>query len=108
VVNNPAYLYGFTAEPTLHIGPFYARLTGGYAWDLGEGTWLYDKEPMNNGSNFKSTGWYVMAEAGIHWKFSHSLVPSGSGNSYDGDYGVTDSVSVGQKSARTKERRAHK
>lgn len=108
VVNNPAYLYGFTAEPTLHIGPFYARLTGGYAWDLGEGTWLYDKEPMNNGSNFKSTGWYVMAEAGIHWKFSNSLVPSRSGNSWDGDYGVTDSVSVGQKSPRTKERRAHK
>ncbi len=106
VVTNPAYLYGLTVEPTLHVGPFYARITGGYAWDLGEGTWLYQNEPMNNGSNFKSTGWYVMAEAGLHWKFNNELL--GSERSYDMDYAITDSVSVGKKSPRTKERRAQK
>ncbi|MEY3716404.1 MAG: hypothetical protein RL285_279 [Bacteroidota bacterium] len=106
VVTNPAYLYGLTVEPTVHVGPFYARITGGYAWDLGEGTWLYQNEPMNNGSNFKSTGWYVMAEAGLHWKFNNELL--GSERSYDMDYAITDSVSVGKKSPRTKERRAQK
>ena len=111
MVTNPAYLYGLTVEPTVHVGPFYARITGGYAWDLGEGTWLYKKEPMNNGSNFKSTGWYVMAEAGLHWKFNQALFRSYSNESYDGYDAVgVDSVavSVGRKSPRTKERRAQK
>ncbi|MBM3438330.1 MAG: hypothetical protein FJX91_04265 [Bacteroidetes bacterium] len=101
VVKNPAYLYGLTIEPAIHVGPFFARLTGGYAWDLGEGTWLYQKEPMNNGSSFKSTGWYVMAEAGLHWKFGNTIMGSGSS---DYDY-VTDSVSVGRKSPKHQERR---
>lgn len=106
VVTNPAYLYGFTVEPTLHVGPFFARLTGGYAWDFGDGAWKYQNEPMNNGSIFKSSGWYVMAEAGLHWKFNNELL--GSERSYDMDYAITDSVSVGKKSPRTKERRAQK
>jgi len=101
VVKNPAYLYGLTIEPAIHVGPFFARLTGGYAWDLGEGTWLYQKEPMNNGSSFKSTGWYVMAEAGLHWKFGNIIMGSGSS---DYDY-ETDSVSVGRKSPKQQERR---
>jgi hypothetical protein len=110
VVTNPAYLYGLTAEPTLHIGPFYARITGGYAWDFGDGTWLYQNEPMNNGSNFKSTGWYVMAEAGLHWKFNQALFRSYSYESYDGydEVAIDSAAAVGKKSPRTKERRAQK
>jgi hypothetical protein len=73
VVTNPAYLYGLTIEPTVHVGPFFARVTGGYAWDLGESTWMYQNEPMNNGSEFKSTGWYLMGEVGLHWKFDDDL-----------------------------------
>jgi hypothetical protein len=110
VVTNPAYLYGLTAEPTLHVGPFYARITGGYAWDFGDGTWLYQNEPMNNGSNFKSTGWYVMAEAGLHWKFNQALFRSYSYESYDGydEVAIDSAAAVGKKSPRTKERRAQK
>jgi hypothetical protein len=107
VVSNPAYLYGLTIEPTVHVGPFFARVTGGYAWDLGESTWLYQKEPMNNGSEFKSTGWYLMGEVGLHWKFDDNLYSGGSrSESYSYDTAAT--VSVGQKSPRTKERRTQK
>ena len=107
VVSNPAYLYGLTIEPTVHVGPFFARFTGGYAWDLGESTWLYQKEPMNNGSEFKSTGWYLMGEVGLHWKFDDNLYSGGSrSESYSYDTAAT--VSVGQKSPRTKERRTQK
>jgi hypothetical protein len=107
VVSNPAYLYGLTIEPTVHVGPFFARFTGGYAWDLGESTWLYQKEPMNNGSEFKSNGWYLMGEVGLHWKFDDNLYSGGSRiESYSYDTAAT--VSVGQKSPRTKERRTQK
>lgn len=114
VVTNPAYLYGVTVEPTLHVGPFYARITGGYAWDFGDATWRYKNEPMNNGSNFKSTGWYVMAEAGLHWKFNQNLFHSNSDESYSGapydsiEAAVADSASVGKKSPSHKIRRSQK
>lgn len=107
VVTNPAYLYGLTIEPTVHVGPFFARVTGGYAWDLGESTWMYQNEPMNNGSEFKSTGWYLMGEVGLHWKFDDDLYSSASGRTEiytDTDY----AASVGKKSPRTKERRTQK
>jgi len=103
VVTNPAYLYGLTIEPTVHVGPFFARVTGGYAWDLGESTWMYQNEPMNNGSEFKSTGWYLMGEVGLHWKFDDDLYSSGRTETYT-DY----AASVGKKSPRTKERRTQK
>jgi hypothetical protein len=107
VVTNPAYLYGLTIEPTVHVGPFFARVTGGYAWDLGESTWMYQNEPMNNGSEFKSTGWYLMGEVGLHWKFDDDLYSGGSrSESYSYDAAAT--VSVGKKSPRTKERRTQK
>jgi hypothetical protein len=107
VVSNPAYLYGLTIEPTVHVGPFFARFTGGYAWDLGESTWLYQKEPMNNGSEFKSSGWYLMGEVGLHWKFDDNLY-SGGIRSESYSYDTAATVSVGQKSPRTKERRTQK
>jgi hypothetical protein len=106
VVTNPAYLYGLTIEPTVHVGPFFARVTGGYAWDLGESTWMYQNEPMNNGSEFKSTGWYLMGEVGLHWKFDDDLYSAGRRESYSYDAAAT--VSVGKKSPRTKERRTQK
>ena len=106
VVTNPAYLYGLTIEPTVHVGPFFARVTGGYAWDLGESTWMYRNEPMNNGSEFKSTGWYLMGEVGLHWKFDDDLYSAGRRESYSYDAAAT--VSVGKKSPRTKERRTQK
>ena len=94
VVRNPAYLYGLTAEPSIHIGPFFARVTGGYAWDLGESTWKYQNQSMNSGKGgFKSTGWYVMGELGLHWDFSESIYSGSSSTEYDDV--VTDSVSVG-------------
>ena len=106
VVTNPAYLYGLTIEPTVHVGPFFARVTGGYAWDLGESTWMYQNEPMNNGSEFKSTGWYLMGEVGLHWKFDDDLYSSASGRTEI--YTDYDAASVGKKSPRTKERRTQK
>ena len=65
---------------------------------------------MNNGSNFKSTGWYVMAEAGLHWKFNQALFRSYSYESYDGydEVAIDSAAAVGKKSPRTKERRAQK
>jgi hypothetical protein len=107
VVTNPAYLYGLTIEPTVHVGPFFARVTGGYAWDLGESTWMYQNEPMNNGSEFKSTGWYLMGEVGLHWKFDDDLYSGGS-RSESYSYDTVEAVSVGKKSPRTKERRTQK
>ena len=105
VVTNPAYLYGLTIEPTVHVGPFFARVTGGYAWDLGESTWMYQNEPMNNGSEFKSTGWYLMGEVGLHWKFDDDLYSSASGRT---EIYTDYDASVGKKSPRTKERRTQK
>ena len=105
VVTNPAYLYGLTIEPTVHLGPFFARVTGGYAWDLGESTWMYQNEPMNNGSEFKSTGWYLMGEVGLHWKFDDDLYSSASGRT---EIYTDYDASVGKKSPRTKERRTQK
>ena len=105
VVTNPAYLYGLTIEPTVHVGPFFARVTGGYAWDLGESTWMYQNEPMNNGSEFKSTGWYLMGEVGLHWKFDDDLYSSASGRT---EIYTDYAASVGKKSPRTKERRTQK
>ena len=105
VVTNPAYLYGLTIEPTVHVGPFFARVTGGYAWDLGESTWMYQNEPMNNGSEFKSTGWYLMGEVGLHWKFDDDLY-RGKSSEYTAYNSI--SVSSGKKSPRTKERRTQK
>ena len=105
VVTNPAYLYGLTIEPTVHVGPFFARVTGGYAWDLGESTWMYQNEPMNNGSEFKSTGWYLMGEVGLHWKFDDDLYSAASGRT---EIYTDYDASVGKKSPRTKERRTQK
>lgn len=70
VVKNPAKLYGLTLEPTIHIGSLFARLTGGYAWDISKDVWSYQNEPMNSGPGFRSTGWYLMGELGFHWKFA--------------------------------------
>lgn len=112
MVKNPAELYGFTLEPTLHIGSLFARLTGGYAWDIGKDVWLYQGEPMNSGPGFRSTGWYLMGEVGYHWKFA-------TGN-FEREYmTTTDSTAVvitdkkrtiahTKKSNSTKERRAVK
>jgi hypothetical protein len=89
----------------VHVGPFFARVTGGYAWDLGESTWMYQNEPMNNGSEFKSTGWYLMGEVGLHWKFDDDLYSSASGRT---EIYTDYDASVGKKSPRTKERRTQK